>query len=284
LDSFAHNLDDVPYPPASVSGGAACHTRTASVGSGGFTATKIPLYPTAYSTAAASNNVNLNAFPSGAPTGAGGACTTQDTVGPCHMPPAALGVTRGFNPYGSDGVTIDGSELYPIYNNIGVIDAAQCNQDGCSSHVGGGGGQPHHHGDPFGPTCLYSAASYASSTAHPPIIGFALDGYGIYGRHLYDNSLGADKELDLCGGHTHDGVEGYHYHSQILKKTIDQSTVRGEHPFLFYSPPFFLSTHSPHRAPSPLPLPPAISPTFLLARRLRRWARNPGWRWAPATM
>ena len=44
--------------------------------------------------------------------------------------------------------------------------------DTCNEHVGGGGGQPHLHGDPFGSWCLYSAANYSSSTVHPPQVAY----------------------------------------------------------------------------------------------------------------
>jgi hypothetical protein len=46
-----------------------------------------------------------------------------------------------------------------------------CEVDSCNEHVGQGGGWPHLHGDPFGPTCLYSAANYSSDVIHPPLIG-----------------------------------------------------------------------------------------------------------------
>jgi len=42
---------------------------------------------------------------------------------------------------------------------------------------------------------------------HTPMIGYALDGYGIYARSDTDSS-----ELDECGGQT-DDIRGYHYHA-----------------------------------------------------------------------
>ncbi|NND97932.1 MAG: YHYH protein [Pirellulaceae bacterium] len=44
---------------------------------------------------------------------------------------------------------------------------------------------------------------------HAPLIGYALDGFGIY-AHL-DNDGNEPKELDECSGH-YDDVRGYHYH------------------------------------------------------------------------
>ena len=31
--------------------------------------------------------------------------------------------------------------------------------------------------------CMYSASSYVSPASHPPLIGYGLDGFPIYGRY-----------------------------------------------------------------------------------------------------
>ena len=90
--------------------------------------------------------------------------------------------------------------------------------------MGGGGGQPHLHGDPFGTWCLYSQLNYSSPTVHPPQIGWAFDGGNIYGRHLSTSNVGYSTALDDCGGHTH-GSYAYHYHTQILNATTDNGVV-----------------------------------------------------------
>ena len=95
----------------------------------------------------------------------------------------------------------------------------RCEIDHCNEHIGGGGGQPHTHGDSFGPGCLYSAANYSSNvSAHPPLVGLSFDGPLIYGRHLSAATLGFGVALDDCGGHAHDGL-CYHYHTQVLQLT-----------------------------------------------------------------
>ena len=94
-------------------------------------------------------------------------------------------------------------------------------------HVGGGGGQPHLHGDPYGSWCLYSAIDYSSTTVHPPQIGWSFDGPSIYGRHLSASNLGYTVGLDSCGGHIH-GSYAYHYHAQTLAATTDNGAVRGQ--------------------------------------------------------
>ena len=61
-----------------------------------------------------------------------------------------------------------------------------------NKQVGTSGGQAYLRGDPFGTHCLYNASKvfYASPTVHPPQIGWALDGYSIYGRHISSSNLG----------------------------------------------------------------------------------------------
>lgn len=73
----------------------------------------------------------------------------------------------------------------------------------------------------------------AQSEGHAPMIGYALDGFGIF-AHL-DQAGKTAENLDECGGHT-DEVRGYHYHvgstgsNQIIKAfrgTPGQATVKG---------------------------------------------------------
>ena len=111
-----------------------------------------------------------------------------------------------------------------------------------NQHVGGGGGQPHLHGDPFGSWCLYSAANYTSSTVHPPQIGWAFDGPSIYGRHLSTSNLGYSTPLDSCGGHVHDGL-AYHYHAQVFTALTDTGAIRGQ----AAGQPYYASTTGPYK-------------------------------------
>ena len=60
------------------------------------------------------------------------------------------------------------ADIFPTFNNRAELTDDSCEVDTCNEHVGGGGGQPHLHGDPFGPYCLYSGANYSSETAHAP--------------------------------------------------------------------------------------------------------------------
>lgn len=117
---------------------------------------------------------------------------------------------------GAVGMSVNGQEIYPLYNNRAELTPDSCEVDSCNEHVGGGGGQPHLHGDPFGAWCLYSAANYTTLASHPPQIGWALDGPTIYGRHLSTGAPGYEVALDDCGGHAH-GDYAYHYHTQVSR-------------------------------------------------------------------
>lgn len=64
------------------------------------------------------------------------------------------------------------------------------------------------------PTCVKSPFS-DDGKQHSPIIGFAFDGFPIYGPYESADKLAKDLEgeraLDVCNGHT-DRERGYHYH------------------------------------------------------------------------
>lgn len=199
-----YNLDSIPFPPGGTDSVGACRTRSASI-TDGFSTLRFPLAPVPLDNAALTNNMNTQTWPNG-----------QGDQGWLKN---GKGVEFGIPAGGHVGNTITGQELFPVFNNNGGYTPEKCEVDACQMHVGQGGGAPHLHGDPFGPSCLYNAANYSSVTAHPPLIAFSVDGYLIYGRHLSTAAVGASVTLDLCGGHTHDGVTGYHYHTQVLMET-----------------------------------------------------------------
>ena len=111
-----------------------------------------------------------------------------------------------------------------------------------NEHVGQGGGSPHYHGDPFGPKCSYGPQNYTDLTAHPPLIGFSLDGGLIYGRHLSPAALGYSTPLDLCGAHSHDGL-GLHYHAAVVDAFTDagaqEHTMPVGTPYPLFTPGVF---------------------------------------------
>ena len=215
----SYNLDNVPFPPGGFNAAwpyAACRTRMASL-TPAWSVLTFPLSPSLYSSAATTNN--LGVYP-GPQNGENGPLYNSITLTQYNIPAS-----------GKVGSTITGQDVFPVFNNRATFTSENCEVDACNEHIGQGFGQPHLHGDPFGPTCLYSAANYTVNgvsnwTAHPPLIGIADDGLWIYGRYLSSAAPGGNIALDICGGHSHGGSTygqgtsgGYHYHTQLIAAT-----------------------------------------------------------------
>src|SRR5205814_2757500 len=88
----------------------------------------------------------------------------------------------------SNGVSIFNAKDGMSYNNAGVWNQDALyfegiSFDNCLGHPAPGG-EYHHH---VNPKCLYDAAD---STHHSPIIGFAFDGFPIYGAYGFTNTNG----------------------------------------------------------------------------------------------
>lgn len=60
---------------------------------------------------------------------------------------------------------------------------------------------------------------------HAPLLGYAIDGYGIHAMTGDDGAEPAD--LDVCRGHA-DGVRGYHYHAAAPEENAIVGCFRGE--------------------------------------------------------
>lgn len=118
-----------------------------------------------------------------------------------------------------NGLLIDGSVMFPIFNNmlmpshlLGELSASGC-------HVGRGGGGPHCHADGYQSgyaLALYNDSDYLNKT-HPPLIGFGYDGIALFGIYRSSDTamLGSNTPLDGFGAHDHDGI-GYHYHAHTV--------------------------------------------------------------------
>jgi len=107
-------------------------------------------------------------------------------------------------PFGPIGVAINGIPFYNQYNAQGR-DAVKLEIfDSCCGHP-----------DPMGryhyhkyPVCIKSPFKDPEGE-HSPLIGYAFDGYSIYGPNGENGKPPTD--LDECNGHT-DKERGYHYH------------------------------------------------------------------------
>lgn len=127
-----------------------------------------------------------------------------------------------------NGLLIDGSVMFPIFNNmlmpshlLGELSASGC-------HVGRGGGGPHCHVDGYqsGNTlALYNDSDYLNQT-HTPLIGFGYDGIALFGIYRSSDTamLGYGTALDGFGAHDHDGI-GYHYHAHTVPNYQPDATA-----------------------------------------------------------
>jgi hypothetical protein len=107
-------------------------------------------------------------------------------------------------PFGPIGVAINGIPFYNQYNAEGG-DAVKLEVfDSCCGHPDQQG-RYHYHKYPV---CVKSPFKDPAGE-HSPLIGYAFDGYAIYGPNGEDGKPPTD--LDECNGHT-DKEHGYHYH------------------------------------------------------------------------
>lgn len=113
---------------------------------------------------------------------------------------------------GAIAIASSGAVFFNPVDADGIIAAANEILDGCRGHPAPGG-QYHYHSD--SPVCL----DHGDATGHSPLVGYALDGFGVYGHYGTDGELVTNAELDECHGHTDevawdgDQVEIYHYHT-----------------------------------------------------------------------
>ena len=109
---------------------------------------------------------------------------------------------------GAIGVAANGVPIYPSFDNADYVVWEVCEGDACSSHSGKGGDYHYHgtefalyslcwiittihsnfflissSGDPYGDLCMYNQSNYGGATDHPPFIGWAADGFLLYGRY-----------------------------------------------------------------------------------------------------
>jgi hypothetical protein len=110
---------------------------------------------------------------------------------------------------GPVGVMLTGAQLYNALDGLGRDAVAHEVLDACSGHPDQSGTYHYH---------SYSACMSDPGSGHSKLLGYALDGFGIYGVRGTDGKTLTDAGLDACHGHTHaivwngKSVKMYHYH------------------------------------------------------------------------
>lgn len=113
---------------------------------------------------------------------------------------------------GAIGILLTGSVLFNALDAPGRDAVAHETQDGCQGHSQESGVYHYHNLS----DCLTDAPT---SDGHSALVGYILDGFGLYGHHGENGRILTSADLDECHGHTHsvewDGqlVEMYHYHA-----------------------------------------------------------------------
>jgi hypothetical protein len=110
---------------------------------------------------------------------------------------------------GAIGVMLTGAQIYNALDAQGRDAVAHEVLDKCSGHPDQSGTYHYH---------SVSACMHDPGTGHSNLLGYALDGFGIYGLRGTSGKALTDADLDACHGHTHDivwngkTVRMYHYH------------------------------------------------------------------------
>jgi hypothetical protein len=115
-------------------------------------------------------------------------------------------------PMGPIGVLLTGAVFFNSLDARGEDAAAHEIQDACQGHPERSG-QYHYH---MLSTCLEPAGK---GGGHSPLVGYAFDGFGIFGRRGESGAVLSNADLGDCHGHSHeitwDGArtELFHYHA-----------------------------------------------------------------------
>jgi hypothetical protein len=114
---------------------------------------------------------------------------------------------------GVAGVLFTGAMLFDALDADGRDAVANELQDQCEGHPESNGAYHYHHVT----NCFTD-----SSSGHSVQVGWALDGYGIYGPKGESGTTITNSELDECHGHTHSVSQAdgqtktiYHYHGNL---------------------------------------------------------------------
>ncbi len=115
--------------------------------------------------------------------------------------------------FGPAGFSLSGAAIYHGASTLGTDAAAHEMLDRFGGHTDGTERYHYHF-----PAQDLQDHIHQHTSGHSALMGYMLDGFGIYGPHGEDGELLTSEDLDECHGHTHsvlwDGqmIELYHYH------------------------------------------------------------------------
>jgi YHYH protein len=113
---------------------------------------------------------------------------------------------------GAVGILLTGSALFNALDAPGRDAVAHETQDSCQGH-------PQQSGDYHYHSLTSCLPNSATPDGHSTLVGYSLDGFGIFGRRGEGGKVLTSADLDECHGHSHeiewDGrkVVMYHYHA-----------------------------------------------------------------------
>jgi hypothetical protein len=116
-------------------------------------------------------------------------------------------------PFGPSGISLSGSAIYHGASTLGNDAAAPEILDRFGGHTDGTERYHYHF-----PSEDLQNHIHTHVSGHSALMGYMLDGFGIYGPHGENGEILSSEDLDECHGHTHqvlwDGemIELYHYH------------------------------------------------------------------------
>lgn len=124
-----------------------------------------------------------------------------------------VAATSSCVPFGPSGISLSGSAIYHGASTLGNDAAAHEMLDRFGGHTDGTERYHYHF-----PAKDLQDHIHVHAEGHGALMGYMLDGFGIYGPYGEKGELLSSKDLDECHGHTHpvlwDGqmVNLYHYH------------------------------------------------------------------------
>jgi hypothetical protein len=114
--------------------------------------------------------------------------------------------------FGTIGIMLTGSVFFNALDGPGRDAVAHEILDGCQGHPERTG-EYHYHDLSL---CIEPEVP---ESGHSALVGYALDGFGIFGRYGEEGAVMTNADLDECHGHTHEiewgdaTVTMYHYHA-----------------------------------------------------------------------